>query len=116
MVFAATGNRLDGMSEQTDLEPRGRGRPAKPHPRNQMIKVAFSDEEYRWVVERAAAHDLSLSDYCRRKVLGRTVPFGETSAKASGDFSETLARLDGAAATPDGARFPSPDERPANPG
>ncbi|GDY13912.1 hypothetical protein LBMAG53_27900 [Planctomycetota bacterium] len=115
MVFAVIDNTLSRMHEQPEVEPRGRGgRPAKAHPRNLMIKVAFSDEEHRWVVERAAAHDLSLSDYCRRKVLGRTVPFGETSGKASGDFSETLARMEGSSSARD-ASEPA-DKRPANPG
>lgn len=96
LAMFRSNDRFAGMSELPEpLEHRGRGRPAKANPRNQMIKVAFSDEEYRWVVERAGSHDLSLSDYCRRKVLGRTVPFSDGGAAvASADFTEALSRLE----------------------
>ncbi len=49
-----------------------------------MIKVSFTAEEFAWVVARGRIHDLSLADYCRRKILGRSVPADELGITASG--------------------------------
>lgn len=65
-------------------EPRPRGRPRSENPRDQVIKVSLTAEEYAWVVARARVHDLPLADYCRRKVLGRSVPADELGATSSG--------------------------------
>lgn len=65
-------------------EPRQRGRPRSENPRDQVIKVSLTAEEYAWVVARARVHDLPLADYCRRKVLGRSVPADELGATSSG--------------------------------
>jgi hypothetical protein len=53
-----------------------------------VIKVSLTHEEYAWVVARAGVHDLPLADYCRRKVLGRSVPVDETNITASGFWQE----------------------------
>lgn len=65
-------------------EPRPRGRPRSENPRDQVIKVSLTAEEYAWVVARARVHDLPLADYCRRKILGRSVPADELGITASG--------------------------------
>jgi hypothetical protein len=65
-------------------EPRPRGRPRSENPPDQVIKVSLTAEEYAWVVARARVHDLPLADYCRRKVLGRSVPADELGATSSG--------------------------------
>ena len=65
-------------------EPRPRGRPRSDNPRDQVIKVSLTAEEYAWVVARARVHDLPLADYCRRKILGRSVPADELGITASG--------------------------------
>lgn len=65
-------------------EPRPRGRPRSENPRDQVIKVSLTAEEYAWIVARARVHDLPLADYCRRKVLGRSVPADEIGITASG--------------------------------
>ena len=84
------------MSADPESDRHVRGRPPKANPRNMMVKVAFTDAEYQWVSERALAHDISLSDYCRRKVLGRTVPFAEQGSSqnvtASSEFSDEAVR------------------------
>jgi hypothetical protein len=70
---------------QPNEKPRGRPRTEKP--RDQVIKVSLSSEEYAWIVSRARIHDLALADYCRRKILGRSVPVDESQATSSGFWS-----------------------------
>jgi hypothetical protein len=49
-----------------------------------VVKVSFTAEEYAWVQTRARHHDLPLADYCRRMILGRSVPADELGITASG--------------------------------
>jgi hypothetical protein len=48
------------------------------------VKVSFTAEEFAWVMARANHHDLPLADYCRRKILGRSVPADELGVTSSG--------------------------------
>lgn len=73
-------------------DPRPRGRPRKDEPRDQVVKVSFTVEEFTWVSQRAAVNDLSLADYCRRKVLNRAVPAGDEGGPQSSTFFEPVPR------------------------
>lgn len=64
-------------------KPRVRGRPHAENPRDQVIKISLTAEEFAWIVDRAQVHDLPLADYCRRKVLGRSVPVDESGGAAA---------------------------------
>ena len=56
-------------------QPKGkRGRFVRnPDPRSKRIMARFTASEYDEITDQAEAAALSLSEYCRRRVLGRRV-------------------------------------------
>ncbi len=58
----------------TDQPKSDRGRFIRnPDPRSKRIMARFTASEYDEITEQAEAAALSLSEYCRRRVLGRRV-------------------------------------------